>query len=65
MEVEVIENWKEFILNQQDEQEDGYFLEVYLEYPEELHDLHNDYPCAPVKMKIEENYLSEHQKNLE
>ena len=26
MDAEVIENWKEFILNQQDEQEDGNFL---------------------------------------
>ena len=24
-------------------------LEVDLEYPEELHHLHNDYPCAPEK----------------
>ena len=51
-------------MNQQDEQEDGYFLEVDLEYPEELHDLHNNYPCAPEKINIEENYLIEHQKKL-
>ena len=25
----------------------GYFLEVNLEYPSELHDLHADYPLAP------------------
>ena len=28
-------------------------LEVYLEYPKELHDLHNDYPLAPERIKID------------
>ena len=28
------------------------FLEVDLEYPEDLHNLHNDYPLAPKRVKI-------------
>ena len=30
----------------------GYFLEVDLDYPPELHDKHNDYPLAPEKMTV-------------
>ena len=29
------------------------FLEVDLEYPEDLHDLRNDYPLAPEHVQIE------------
>ena len=30
----------------------GYILEVDLEYPEKMHDIHNDYPLAPEKINI-------------
>ena len=35
----------------------GLILEVDLEYPRELHDLHNDYPVAPEKAKVSKNML--------
>ena len=34
---------------------DGYILEVDLEYPDELHKLHNDYPLAAEKLEISYN----------
>ena len=30
----------------------GYFLEVDLEYPDELPELYNDYPLAPEKLSV-------------
>ena len=39
----------------------GYFLEVDLEYPDELHELHSDYPLAPEKLAVT-NMLSKYRK---
>ena len=46
------------VLNKSDDSSHGYFLEVDLEVPEELHDYHKDYPMAPEKIKIEDDMLS-------
>ena len=35
-----------------------------MEYPKELHDKHDAYALAPEKLKIEKEYLSDHQKHL-
>ena len=42
----------------------GWILEVDLEYPEELHDWHNDYPLAPEKKVISPEKMSEYQQRL-
>ena len=38
----------------------GLILEVDLEYPKELHSLHNDYPLAPEKITVQEEMLSDY-----
>ena len=43
----------------------GYILEVDLEYRDELHVLHNDYPLAPEKLAILYDMLSNYCKKLQ
>ena len=38
------------VMSISEKSEIGYFLEVDLEYPDKLHNLHNDYPLAPKKL---------------
>ena len=40
----------------------GYTLEVDLEYPKELHDMHDDYPLAPEKRNIKFDEISPKSK---
>ena len=43
----------------------GLILEVDLEYPKELHDLHNDYPLGPEKVKVTNDMLSGYCKKIQ
>ena len=38
----------------------GYILKVDLENPNELHDIHNDYPLAPQKSNMQKEWLSDY-----
>ena len=42
----------------------GYILKVDLEYPDELHVLHNDYPLAPEKLAISYYMSSDYCKKI-
>ena len=43
---------------------EGLILEVDLEYPQKLHDLHNDYPIGPEKIKVTDDMLSGYSKKI-
>ena len=38
----------------------GNFLKVDFEYPDELHELHNDYPLAPKNLAVSSDMLSKY-----
>ena len=44
---------EDFMKNYNEESDEGYFLEVDVQYLEKLHELHNDLPFLPERMKIE------------
>ena len=43
---------EDFIKNYNEESDEGYFFEVDVQYPEKLHELHNDLPFLHERMKI-------------
>ena len=51
------------IINYDANGDKGLFIKCDLEYPIELHDLHNNYPLAPESRNIQENELSDYQLN--
>ena len=44
---------KDFIKNYNEESDEGYFLEIDVQYPEKLHELHNELPFLLERMKLE------------
>ena len=53
---------EDFIKNYNEEKDEGYFLEVDVQYLEKLHELHNDLSFSPERMKIEK--VEKHVANL-
>ena len=59
-----VEQWTDFIVNLSDDAEYGYTFEVDVDYPEHLHDDHNDYPFLAESMLIQPEMLSQTQKDI-
>ena len=60
-----LENIDEFDINSVNEKSDTrYFLKVDIEYPNNLHKLHNDYLLAPEKFAISSDMLSKYCKKI-
>ena len=55
---------EKFIMDIPDDCEDGCFLEVDIDYPHEIHNLHNDYPLLPEQKLITHNMLSKKQISI-
>ena len=52
---------KNELLHHPDSSSVGYFYEVDLEYPSEIHDQQQDYPLAPEKTLVKDDWLSDYQ----
>lgn len=60
-----ISKWSEArIIAMKDDASHGAFFCVDLEYPVEIHDLHNDFPLCPERMNIPREFLSPYQEAL-
>ena len=55
---------KTYLAKYKEDSKKGVILDVDLEYPQELHDLHNDYPLAPEKMKVTKEMLSPYCESI-
>ena len=64
IDVNTSESLLDDILLTPDDGDNGFFVEVDLEYPSHLHDIHNDYPLAPERREITREELSDYQRSL-
>ena len=56
--------WLKNVMSVNEKSPIGYLLEVDLEYPDRLHELHNDYPLAPEKLAVSSDMLSKYCKRI-
>ena len=57
-------NWLDKILNTPDDNENGYFLEVDLKYPDDIKQKSKYFPFCPENKKIDPNKYNEYMKSI-
>ena len=62
---EWVDNVDELDVNSVNQKSDTrYILEVDFDYPDELHELHNDYPLAPENLAVSNDMFSTYCKKI-
>lgn len=51
-------------INIDENSDKGYIIECDLNYPKELHELHDNFPLAPEKLTIQNEFLSDYQHDI-
>ena len=59
-----LEEQNEFILALKDDDPTGYIFSVDLEYPHNIHDLHDEFPLCPENLTIKDEWLSKYQIDM-
>ena len=59
-----VEITRKEILNTPNDSSVGYFVEVDLNYPVHLHVDHRDFPLAPTKEMVQDDWLGDYQLDL-
>ena len=62
--VKNIDKIEQKLMNIKSNSSTGYILEVDLDYLQELHNIHNDYPLAPEKINILKEWLSDYSLEI-
>ena len=59
-----VEEQTKFILALKDDESTGYMFNCDLEYPKDLHDLHDEFPMCPENLTIKDEWLSPYQMEM-
>ena len=62
--VKDINKTEQKLMNTKSNSSTEFILEVYLDYLQELHDIHNDYPLASEKINIPKEWLSDYSLKI-
>lgn len=60
----LVDENKNEAINADGDADEGFILKIDLDYPNKIHDAHNDYPLAAERVAVENDMLSDYAKSL-